>query len=131
MPVGNRLLFSHDRQGKTRKILALSFCAGSIPPLLWFTQSVRLSPLRNPPLKFGCDPALSGVCGMSACLTTLVAAVLHDAVEDTGTTPAGVEALFGAEVTDDKSLPDRSQTGSAGLMISGSEKSILYTAYCS
>ena len=91
MPVGNRLLFSHDRQGKTRKILALSFCAGSIPPLLW----------------------------------------LHDTVEDIGTTPAEVEALFGAEVTDDKSLPDRSQTGSAGLMISGSEKSILYTAYCS
>ena len=45
-------------------------------------------------------------------LTTLVAAVLHDTVEETGTTLAEVEALFGAEVralvaevTDDKSLP--------------------------
>jgi len=46
-------------------------------------------------------------------LSTLVAAVLHDTVEDTGTTPEEVEALFGvtvralvAEVTDDKSLAD-------------------------
>jgi guanosine-3',5'-bis(diphosphate) 3'-pyrophosphohydrolase len=44
-------------------------------------------------------------------ISTLVAAVLHDSVEDTETTPAEVEALFGAEVralvaevTDDKSL---------------------------
>jgi len=43
---------------------------------------------------------------------TLVAAALHDTVEDTGTTPEEIEALFGAEVraavqevTDDKSLP--------------------------
>jgi guanosine-3',5'-bis(diphosphate) 3'-pyrophosphohydrolase len=43
---------------------------------------------------------------------TLVAAVLHDTVEDTETTPEEIEALFGAEVralveevTDDKSLP--------------------------
>ncbi len=42
----------------------------------------------------------------------LVAAVLHDTVEDTGTTPSELEAAFGpvvrglvAEVTDDKSLP--------------------------
>src|SRR5262245_48472453 len=42
----------------------------------------------------------------------LVAAVLHDTVEDTATTPAELEAAFGpqvralvAEVTDDKSLP--------------------------
>ena len=45
-------------------------------------------------------------------LTALVAAVLHDTVEDTETTSAEIEALFGAEVralvaevTDDKSLP--------------------------
>ena len=31
-------------------------------------------------------------------LITLVAAVLHDTVEDTETTPAEIEALFGAEV---------------------------------
>lgn len=43
---------------------------------------------------------------------TLLAAVLHDTVEDTETTPAELEARFGAEVravveevTDDKSLP--------------------------
>jgi guanosine-3',5'-bis(diphosphate) 3'-pyrophosphohydrolase len=42
---------------------------------------------------------------------TLVAAVLHDTIEDTNTTPAELEALFGdevlqvvLEVTDDKSL---------------------------
>jgi guanosine-3',5'-bis(diphosphate) 3'-pyrophosphohydrolase len=45
-------------------------------------------------------------------LATLVAAVLHDIVEDTETTPEDIEAPFGAEgralveeVTDDKSLP--------------------------
>jgi guanosine-3',5'-bis(diphosphate) 3'-pyrophosphohydrolase len=43
---------------------------------------------------------------------TLLAAVLHDTVEDTDTTPDELEALFGAEVrsvvmeaTDDKTLP--------------------------
>jgi guanosine-3',5'-bis(diphosphate) 3'-pyrophosphohydrolase len=41
-----------------------------------------------------------------------MAAILHDTVEDTGTTPEELEAAFGAEVrdlvlelTDDKSLP--------------------------
>jgi guanosine-3',5'-bis(diphosphate) 3'-pyrophosphohydrolase len=45
-------------------------------------------------------------------LTILTAAVLHDTVEDTDTTPEELESLFGAEVrclvmecTDDKSLP--------------------------
>lgn len=45
-------------------------------------------------------------------VTTLVAAVLHDTVEDTGTRPEEIEAEFGPavraivdEVTDDKSLP--------------------------
>jgi GTP diphosphokinase / guanosine-3',5'-bis(diphosphate) 3'-diphosphatase len=44
--------------------------------------------------------------------TLLIAALLHDTVEDTGTTFAEIEQLFGAdvaaivrEVTDDKSLP--------------------------
>ena len=44
--------------------------------------------------------------------TLLIAALLHDTVEDTGTTLAEIELLFGAdvaaivrEVTDDKSLP--------------------------
>ncbi len=45
-------------------------------------------------------------------LTTLVAAVLHDTIEDTATTPEELEARFGREVrllveemTDDKRLP--------------------------
>jgi GTP diphosphokinase / guanosine-3',5'-bis(diphosphate) 3'-diphosphatase len=45
-------------------------------------------------------------------VTTLVAALLHDTIEDTDTTQAEVEAEFGpavaavvGEVTDDKSLP--------------------------
>ena len=45
-------------------------------------------------------------------LTTLVAAVLHDTIEDTDTTPEELERLFGPvvrvvveEVSDDKSLP--------------------------
>jgi guanosine-3',5'-bis(diphosphate) 3'-pyrophosphohydrolase len=45
-------------------------------------------------------------------MTVLVAAILHDTIEDTETTPDELERLFGAgvagvvaEVTDDKSLP--------------------------
>ncbi len=45
-------------------------------------------------------------------LNILLAAVLHDTIEDTDTTPEEIEAMFGrrvrevvAEVTDDKSLP--------------------------
>jgi len=45
-------------------------------------------------------------------MTTLVAALLHDTLEDTETTPAEIESRFGSEVlgvvqevTDDKSLP--------------------------
>ena len=45
-------------------------------------------------------------------VVTLVAAVLHDTIEDTETTPAEIEGRFGPEVravveevTDDKSLP--------------------------
>src|ERR1043165_9149945 len=44
--------------------------------------------------------------------TLLIASILHDTIEDTGTTPDEIEANFGAdvlalvlEVTDDKSLP--------------------------
>jgi GTP diphosphokinase / guanosine-3',5'-bis(diphosphate) 3'-diphosphatase len=45
-------------------------------------------------------------------IDTIVAAILHDTLEDTDTTPGEIEALFGKdvlglveEVTDDKSLP--------------------------
>ncbi|CAM9332793.1 unnamed protein product [Lampetra planeri] len=49
------------------------------------------------------------------------AALLHDTVEDTDTTPAELEAKFGAivarivqEVTDDKSLPKQEREASPG-----------------
>lgn len=48
--------------------------------------------------------------------TLLVASLLHDTIEDTGTTPDEIEANFGAdvlalvlEVTDDKSLPKQAR----------------------
>jgi guanosine-3',5'-bis(diphosphate) 3'-pyrophosphohydrolase len=66
------------------------------------------SPYINHPIEVA--DLLANVGGV-ADLTALVAAVLHDTVEDTETTPEEVEALFGAEVrtlvaevTDDKSL---------------------------
>src|SRR4051794_29805879 len=55
--------------------------------------------------------ALASVGGITD-LTTLQAAVLHDTIEDTQTSPEELEALFGSEVrglveemTDDKRLP--------------------------
>lgn len=54
---------------------------------------------------------LAGIGGIGE-LNVLIAAVLHDTIEDTDTTPEELEAAFGAkvralveEVTDDKSLP--------------------------
>ena len=67
------------------------------------------SPYINHPIEVA--DLLANIGGVTD-LSTLVAAVLHDTVEDTETTPEEVEALFGAEVralvaevTDDKSLP--------------------------
>jgi (p)ppGpp synthase/HD superfamily hydrolase len=67
------------------------------------------SPYINHPVEVA--ELLADIGGV-ADLATLVGAVLHDTVEDTGTTPAELEVLFGAEVrslvaemTDDKSLP--------------------------
>lgn len=55
---------------------------------------------------------LSGVTGPGYCLCILQAALLHDTVEDTDTSPQELEENFGPvvagivqEVTDDKSLP--------------------------
>lgn len=66
-------------------------------------------PYINHPLEVA--SILANVAGVTD-LTTLVAALLHDTVEDTGTKPEEIEALFGrpvrlivAEVTDDKTLP--------------------------
>ena len=57
-------------------------------------------PYTNHPIEVA--DLLADVGGVS----TLVAALLHDTVEDTETTPAEVKALFGAEATDDKGLPE-------------------------
>lgn len=66
------------------------------------------SPYINHPIGVGEVLARHGVRDR----VTLVAAVLHDTIEDTDTTPAELEREFGAEVrrvveevTDDKSLP--------------------------
>ena len=67
------------------------------------------SPYINHPIEVA--SVLANVGGVSD-VTTLVAAVLHDTIEDTKTTPAELEEHFGPdvrrlveEVTDDKTLP--------------------------
>ncbi len=67
------------------------------------------SPYINHPIEVA--TVLATVGGVSD-LTTLVAAILHDTIEDTDTTPEELEARFGPEVrglveemTDDKRLP--------------------------
>ena len=67
------------------------------------------SPYINHPIAVATVLAVEG--GVTD-LGLLTAAILHDAVEDTDTTPAEIEQRFGervaglvAEVTDDKSLP--------------------------
>ena len=72
-------------------------------------KGVEGDPYINHPVEVA--NLLANVAGV-ADITTLVAAVLHDTVEDTETGPEEIEALFGRpvrllveEVTDDKSLP--------------------------
>ena len=67
------------------------------------------SPYINHPLQVA--ETLASIGGVED-VSLLVAALLHDTVEDTGTRPEEIEAEFGAEVlflvmevTDDKSLP--------------------------
>jgi guanosine-3',5'-bis(diphosphate) 3'-pyrophosphohydrolase len=67
------------------------------------------SPYINHPIEVA--HVLAGEGGVTD-LTTLVAAILHDTIEDTCTTPEELETAFGPEVralveelTDDKSLP--------------------------
>ena len=72
-------------------------------------KDAAASPYINHPL------ALASILGSEGEVTdpvTIAAALLHDTVEDTETTPAELESVFGrevaqvvAEVTDDKSLP--------------------------
>jgi guanosine-3',5'-bis(diphosphate) 3'-pyrophosphohydrolase len=72
-------------------------------------KDVEASPYINHPIALARTLAVEG--GVSD-LKTLIAAVLHDTVEDTDTTFEEIGAMFGAkvadivrEVTDDKSLP--------------------------
>ena len=74
-------------------------------------KGVETSPYINHPIQVA--EVLAAV-GQVADLTTLTAALLHDTVEDTDTSGADLEKLFGRdvaevvlEVTDDKSLPKR------------------------
>jgi (p)ppGpp synthase/HD superfamily hydrolase len=67
------------------------------------------SPYINHPIEVA---ELLAAVGGVVDIATIIAGVLHDTVEDTGTTPAELEKLFGAEVrsivaevTDDKTLP--------------------------
>jgi len=67
------------------------------------------SPYINHPIEVA--ELIANVGGVSD-LPTLLAAILHDTVEDTSTTPSELEEIFGLEirvlveeVTDDKSLP--------------------------
>ena len=71
-------------------------------------KDVDASPYINHPIEVA--HLLAEVGGITD-LTTLVAAILHDTIEDTETTPGELEVLFGPmvrevveEVTDDKSL---------------------------
>jgi len=72
-------------------------------------KGVEGSPYVNHPIDVANE--LAGVGGVDD-VEILMAAVLHDTVEDTGTLPAELEQRFGtavrrlvAEVTDDKALP--------------------------
>jgi guanosine-3',5'-bis(diphosphate) 3'-pyrophosphohydrolase len=72
-------------------------------------KGVDASPYINHPIEVAA--MLANVAGVRD-LAILVAAVLHDTIEDTRTSPEELEAAFGSEirllvqeVTDDKSLP--------------------------
>jgi guanosine-3',5'-bis(diphosphate) 3'-pyrophosphohydrolase len=72
-------------------------------------KGATASPYVNHPIEVAHE--LTGVGGIDD-VEVLMAAVLHDTVEDTGTSPAQLEELFGVavrrlveEVTDDRSLP--------------------------
>lgn len=73
-----------------------------------FRKGTSKAPYINHPLEVAAELAEAGVDDPDV----LVAALLHDTIEDTGTRPEEIEARFGpevrrlvGEVTDDKSLP--------------------------
>jgi guanosine-3',5'-bis(diphosphate) 3'-pyrophosphohydrolase len=72
-------------------------------------KDVEASPYINHPIEVA---TILATIGAVADLPTLIAAILHDTIEDTETTPEELEERFGAEVrslvlevTDDKRLP--------------------------
>jgi guanosine-3',5'-bis(diphosphate) 3'-pyrophosphohydrolase len=72
-------------------------------------KGVEASPYINHPIQVA---QVLATFGQVDDLTTLMAAILHDTIEDTDTTKADLDKLFGndvgevvSEVTDDKSLP--------------------------
>ena len=72
-------------------------------------KGVEASPYINHPIQVA---EVLATFGQIDDLTTLLAAILHDTIEDTDTTKADLEDLFGrdvaevvSEVTDDKTLP--------------------------
>lgn len=72
-------------------------------------KGVEASPYINHPIQVA---EVLATVGQVEDLTTLMAALLHDTIEDTDTTKLDLEELFGSEVaevvsevTDDKSLP--------------------------
>ena len=87
-------------------------------------KDVDASPYINHPIEVATNLATAG---RVTDLATLVAAILHDTIEDTETTPIELEENFGLEVralvlevTDDKQLPKaerkRLQAEHAGLL---------------
>ena len=74
-------------------------------------KGVEASPYINHPIQVA---EVLASFGQVDDLTTLLAAILHDTIEDTDTTESDLEQLFGkdvaevvSEVTDDKSLPKK------------------------
>ncbi len=96
-----------DRQFVVADLLAATeFAAGKHSTQR--RKNVEASPYINHPIRVA--HLLAAVGGITD-LATLIAAVLHDTLEDTNTTSAELDALFGPlvrsiveEVTDDKSL---------------------------
>ena len=97
---------SDERANTTILLKALQFAAGKHQRQR--RKGVDASPYINHPIEVA--HLLADVGGVTD-LDTLVAAILHDTIEDTETTPDELVALFGrrvrdivAEVTDDKAL---------------------------
>ena len=99
--------FRHDTSGIADLLRAVEFAAEKHRDQR--RKGAGASPYINHPIEVAA--MLANVAGIQD-VATLAAAVLHDTVEDTKTTPEELEAAFGREVrlmvqevTDDKSLP--------------------------